>query len=127
MLSGCDFGISAKESFEVTENVLSAMADTENPQGVLAVVKKPEILILDDSASALDYATDLKLRQAIAGMKEKATVFIVSQRTSSIRGADQIVVLDDGQIVATGTHEELLKNCDIYREIYESQYKKEVG
>lgn len=92
-----------------------------------AVVKKPEILILDDSASALDYATDLKLRQAIAGMKEKATVFIVSQRTSSIRGADQIVVLDDGQIVATGTHEELLKNCDIYREIYESQYKKEVG
>lgn len=92
-----------------------------------AVVKKPEILILDDSASALDYATDLKLRQAIAGMKEKATVFIVSQRTSSIRGADQIVVLDDGQIAATGTHEELLKNCDIYREIYESQYKKEVG
>lgn len=91
-----------------------------------AVVKKPEILIMDDSASALDYATDLKLRQAIAGMKEKLTVFIVSQRTSSIRNADQIIVLDDGQICGHGTHDELLKSCEVYREIYESQYKKEV-
>ena len=92
-----------------------------------AVIKKPEILILDDSASALDYATDLKLRQAIAGMREQTTTFIVSQRTSSIMGADQIIVLDDGQICGHGTHEELLKNCAVYQEIYASQFKKEVG
>lgn len=92
-----------------------------------AVIKKPEILILDDSASALDYATDLKLRQAIAGMKEQTTTFIVSQRTSSIMGADQIIVLDDGQICGHGTHEELLEHCTVYQEIYASQFKKEVG
>ena len=92
-----------------------------------AVIKKPEILILDDSASALDYATDLKLRQAIAGMKNQTTTFIVSQRTSSIMGADQILVLDDGQICGHGTHEELLEHCSVYQEIYASQFKKEVG
>lgn len=90
-----------------------------------AVVKQPEILILDDSASALDYATDLKLRKAIAGMKHKVTTFIVSQRTSSILEADQILVLDDGQICGHGTHEELLQTCEVYQEIYASQYRKE--
>ncbi len=89
-----------------------------------AVVKKPEILIMDDSASALDYATDLKLRQAVAGMKQKMTTFIVSQRTSSIKDADQIIVLDDGLICGHGTHEELLGSCEIYKEIYDSQFKK---
>lgn len=86
-----------------------------------ALVKQPEILILDDSASALDYATDAKLRQAIKGLKNTTTVFIVSQRTSSIMSADKIVVLDDGKIVGIGTHSQLLKNCDIYKEIYSSQ------
>lgn len=87
-----------------------------------AVVKQPDILILDDSASALDYATDLKLRQAIAKMD--CTVFIVSQRASSVKDADQIFVLDDGQICGHGTHEQLLKTCDVYQEIYESQFQK---
>ncbi len=86
-----------------------------------AVVRNPEILILDDSASALDYATDAKLRQAIQSLDENMTVFIVSQRTSSILSADKILVLDDGKIVGMGTHEELLKNCDIYKEIHLSQ------
>lgn len=86
-----------------------------------ALVKQPEILILDDSASALDYATDAKLRQAIKGLKNTTTVFIVSQRTSSIMSADKIVVLDDGKIVGIGTHSQLLENCDIYKEIYSSQ------
>lgn len=90
-----------------------------------AVVKQPEILILDDSASALDYATDLKLRKAIAAMKHKVTTFIVSQRTSSILEADQILVLDDGQICGHGTHEQLLQTCEVYQEIYASQYRKE--
>lgn len=89
-----------------------------------ALVKKPEILILDDSASALDYATDAKLRKAIKEMKQEITVFIVSQRASSIMHADQIIVLDDGKIAGMGTHESLLENCDIYREIYESQFQK---
>ena len=89
-----------------------------------ALVKKPEILILDDSASALDYATDLKLRQAIANMEQKTTVFIVSQRASSIQHADQIVVLDDGEICGLGKHEELLSSCEVYREIYQSQFKE---
>lgn len=90
-----------------------------------ALIKSPDILILDDSASALDFATDAKLRQAIRNMEEKTTVFIVSQRTSSIQHADQIVVLDDGEIAGIGTHEELLKNCEVYQEIYYSQFKKE--
>ena len=89
-----------------------------------ALVKKPEILILDDSASALDYATDLKLRQALRALPDKPTVFIVSQRTSSIRHADQIVVLDDGKVCGIGTHEELLETCKVYQEIYYSQYDK---
>lgn len=90
-----------------------------------ALVKKPEILILDDSASALDFATDAALRKALREMPGKPTVFIVSQRTSSIQHADLILVLDDGQIVGIGKHEELLENCEVYREIYDSQFKKE--
>lgn len=89
-----------------------------------ALVKKPEILILDDSASALDFATDAALRTAIAGMKEQMTVFIVSQRAASIQHANQIVVLDDGAVVGLGTHEELLGSCEVYQEIYDSQFKK---
>ena len=91
-----------------------------------ALVRKPEILILDDSTSALDYATDAKLRKALQELEEKPTVFIVSQRTASIQHANRIVVLDDGEVAGIGTHEELLKNCDVYQEIYESQFKKEV-
>ena len=90
-----------------------------------ALVKKPEILILDDSASALDFATDAKLRQAIRGMKEKLTVFIVSQRAASIQYADQIIVLDDGEVAGIGTHEQLLAGCPVYQEIYYSQFPKE--
>lgn len=89
-----------------------------------AVVKKPDILILDDSASALDFATDAKLRMAIRDMENKATVFIVSQRAASIMYADKIIVLDDGKIVGMGTHDELLNYCDVYQEIYYSQFKK---
>ncbi len=92
-----------------------------------ALVGEPEILILDDSSSALDYATDARLRAAIRELDYKPTVFIVSQRTSSIRHADLIVVLDDGEIAGLGTHEELLSTCEVYREIHESQYKKEDG
>lgn len=87
-----------------------------------ALVRKPKILILDDSASALDYATDAALRRAIAGMKEQPTVFIVSQRAASIQYADKILVLDDGELAGIGTHEELLKNCEVYQEIYYSQF-----
>lgn len=89
-----------------------------------AIVKKPEILILDDSASALDYATDAKLRMAIAGMAEQMTVFIVSQRAASIQHADKIIVLDDGGVVGMGTHDELLGSCEVYQEIYDSQFKR---
>lgn len=89
-----------------------------------ALVRKPRILILDDSASALDFATDAALRKAIREMKNAPTVFIVSQRTSSIRFADQILVLDDGKGVGVGTHDELLTTCSVYKEIYDSQYKK---
>ena len=90
-----------------------------------ALVPQSYILIMDDSASALDYATDARLRKAIQDMKRKPTVFIVSQRTSSIQNADMILVLDDGKIAGQGTHEQLLKSCNIYREIYETQFKKE--
>ena len=89
-----------------------------------ALVRKPRILILDDSASALDFATDAALRKAIREMKNAPTVFIVSQRTSSIRFADQILVRDDGKSVGVGTHDELLTTCSVYKEIYDSQYKK---
>ena len=90
-----------------------------------ALVRKPEVLILDDSASALDFLTDKKLREAIAGMKNPPTTFIVSQRTSSVLGCDKIIVLDNGQIAGIGTHSELMDSCDLYREIYDSQFKKE--
>ena len=88
-----------------------------------ALVRKPEILILDDSASALDFATDAKLRRAIREMEGGPTVFIVSQRASSIRYADTIIVLDDGQAVGIGTHQQLLESCQVYREIFQSQYE----
>jgi ABC-type multidrug transport system fused ATPase/permease subunit len=89
-----------------------------------ALVRKPEILILDDSVSALDYATDAKLRGALSKIKD-TTIFIVSQRASTIRNADKIIVLDDGEMAGAGTHEELLKSCTVYQEIYYSQYPKE--
>ncbi len=89
-----------------------------------ALVKKPEILILDDSASALDYATDAALRKSIRSMPGKTTVFIVSQRASSVLHADQIIVLDDGEAAGMGTHDELLAGCEVYREIYYSQFEK---
>ena len=88
-------------------------------------MRKPDILILDDSASALDFATDAALRGAIRGMKEQPTVFIVSQRAASIQYADQIIVLDDGEMAGVGTHAELLANCPAYQEIYYSQFPKE--
>ena len=91
-----------------------------------ALIKKPEILILDDSASALDYATDLALRRSLAALSYKPTVFIVSQRASSILHADKIAVLDEGKMVGLGTHEELMRTCPVYREIYYSQYEQEV-
>lgn len=87
-----------------------------------ALVKKPEILILDDSASALDFATDAKLRKAIREMKEKPIIFIVSQRASSVQHADQILVMDDGKLAGIGTHERLIEDCQIYQEIYYSQF-----
>lgn len=90
-----------------------------------ALVRKPEILILDDSASALDFATDARLRAAIRSIAYNPTVFIVSQRTSSVRHADCILVMDDGNLAGMGTHEELLASCPVYQEIYESQFKKE--
>ena len=90
-----------------------------------ALVRKPEILILDDSASALDFATDAALRKSIKELKNQPTVFIVSQRAASIQYADQIIVLDDGAMAGIGTHEELLKDCPVYQEIYYSQFPKE--
>lgn len=90
-----------------------------------ALVKKPEILVLDDSASALDFATDAKLRKAIRTLKGHTTTFLVSQRTASIMQSDLILVLDDGKLVGKGTHDELMKSCDVYQEIYYSQFKKE--
>ena len=90
-----------------------------------ALVRRPEILILDDSASALDYATDARLRRAIREMAQPPTTFIVSQRAASIRFADTILVLDDGHVAGMGTHEELLASCPVYQEIYRSQFKQE--
>ena len=90
-----------------------------------ALVRRPEILILDDSASALDYATDAALRKALKNLDYSPTVFVVSQRTSAMNGADKIVVLDDGKTAGIGTQEELLENCSVYREIYRSQHKEE--
>ena len=90
-----------------------------------ALVKQPSILILDDSASALDFATDLALRQALASLPSAMTVFIISQRTSSVRHANQILVLDDGMLVGTGSHDELMRSCDVYQEIYYSQFPEE--
>ena len=90
-----------------------------------ALVRRPEILILDDSASALDYATDAALRKSLRALDWPVTVFIVSQRASSIRHADVILVLDDGELAGLGTHDELLRTCPVYQEIYFSQYPKE--
>lgn len=90
-----------------------------------ALVRKPEVLILDDSASALDYMTDKNLREAIANMPDPPTTFIVSQRTSAVSTCDKIVVLDNGKVAGIGKHDELLNSCDLYREIYDSQFKKE--
>lgn len=125
----------AKEVVEGKEGKLEALVEQggKNFSGgqrqrltiARALVRRPEILILDDSASALDYATDARLRKAIREMKESPTVFIVSQRTSSIQHADKIIVLEDGEIAGMGTHEQLLNSCGVYREIYESQYKKQ--
>lgn len=92
-----------------------------------ALTRRPEILILDDSASALDYMTDAKLRHAIKEADPEMTVVIVSQRTASVRFADRIIVLDDGRICGTGTHDELMESCPVYREIYDSQFKKETA
>ena len=92
-----------------------------------ALVSKPDVLILDDSASALDYATDAALRRALRALPDTTTTFIVSQRTSSIRHADQILVMDDGELVGCGTHDELLTTCPVYAEIHESQFRKEVN
>ena len=124
----------AKEFVEQKEDGLDTMIEQEgrNLSGgqrqrlsiARALVRKPEILILDDSSSALDYATDLKLRQAIKALPGDMTVFIVSQRASSLMHADQILVLDDGDVVGLGTHEELLKSCETYREIYNTQIEK---
>ncbi len=90
-----------------------------------ALVRRPEVLILDDSSSALDFATDAALRRAIGNLDYKPTVFIVSQRTSSIKNADKIIVLDDGIQVGAGDHESLLRDCPVYREIHESQFRRE--
>jgi len=92
-----------------------------------ALVKKPEILILDDSASALDYATDARLRKAIKEMPGETTVCIVSQRASSLMHADLIIVLDDGCVAGMGKHEQLLESCQVYQEIYYSQFEKQHG
>jgi ABC-type multidrug transport system fused ATPase/permease subunit len=91
-----------------------------------ALVRKPGILILDDSASALDYATDANLRMDIRSMENPPTTFIVSQRAASVRYADKIIVLDDGEVAGIGTHEELLEACEVYQEIYYSQFQREV-
>ena len=124
----------AKEFVEQKDEKLDAFVEQEgrNLSGgqkqrlaiARALVKKPEILILDDSASALDYATDAKLRKALKDMEGDTTVFIVSQRASSLMHADKIIVLDDGVAAGMGTHRQLLESCEIYQEIYYSQYQK---
>lgn len=125
----------AKEFVEKKEGVLDYMIEQggKNLSGgqrqrltiARALVGDPDILILDDSSSALDFATDAKLRKTLRNRFSDKTVFIVSQRTSSIQHADTIVVLDDGKAVGIGKHEELLKTCGVYKEIYDSQFKKE--
>ena len=90
-----------------------------------ALIRQPDILILDDSASALDYATDAALRKAISTMPQKPTTFIVSQRAASILHADRILVLEDGEVVGQGSHETLLRTCKVYKEIYHAQFRKE--
>ena len=121
--------VSGKEgglSYEIEQNGRNLSGGQKQRLTIArAIVKDPDILILDDSASALDFATDARLRAALRKLQDKKTIFIVSQRTSSIQFADQILVLDDGHAVGLGTHEELLENCETYREIYESQFKKE--
>lgn len=127
----------AKEFVESKEGGISFMVEQggKNLSGgqkqrltiARAMVRKPEILILDDSASALDLATDRALTEAIREMKDHPTTFIVSQRAASIRHADQILVMDDGNLVGHGTHEQLLANCETYQEIYYSQFPKEVA
>ncbi len=92
-----------------------------------ALIRKPEILIFDDSTSALDYATDAKLRSGLKKLSYHPTIFMVSQRTSSIRHADKIIVLEDGEVIGMGTHNELLENCQVYAEIHYSQYQKKEG
>ncbi len=88
-------------------------------------MKKPEILILDDSLSALDFATDAALRKALAGLEGETTTFLVSQRVAGIRQADKILVLDNGELAGSGTHDELMKSCEVYREIYFSQFPED--
>ena len=118
---------SEKLEFEIAQNGRNLSGGQRQRLTIArALVKKPQILILDDSASALDYATDANLRKALQNMEEKPTLFIVSQRTISIQHADIIIVLEDGELVGMGTHEELLRDCQTYQEIYASQFKKEV-
>ncbi|RDU22484.1 ABC transporter ATP-binding protein [Anaerosacchariphilus polymeriproducens] len=125
----------AKEIVELKDGGLDALVlqEGKNLSGgqrqrltiARALVKKPEILILDDSSSALDYATDAKLRRAIQTISSNTTVFLVSQRAATIKNADKILVLDDGKIVGSGTHEQLILNCEVYQEICLSQLSKE--
>lgn len=112
--------------FEITQNGANLSGGQKQRLSVArALVKQPEILILDDSFSALDFATEARLRQEIYNLPDKPTVFIVSQRASSVMGADKIIVLEDGQCAGIGTNEELLKTCEVYKEIYSSQFGKE--
>ena len=115
-------------SYEIAENGGNLSGGQKQRLAIArALVKKPEILILDDSSSALDYATDYRLRQALSEIGKEMCIFIVSQRTVSVKDCDTILVLDDGVIVGKGTHEELMKSCNIYREIHYSQYPDEEG
>lgn len=119
-------GKSGKLDAEITQNGKNLSGGQRQRLTIArALVRKPEILILDDSASALDYATDAKLRSALRTLEDTTTTFIVSQRASTIRHADKIIVLDDGEMAGVGTHEELLKTCTVYQEIYYSQYPKD--